>query len=220
MKTQMKIMLKTTLKPTLRLVTFLSLYTFSNISHSAMARNFDEPKDPNTPHVSDVSQKETKDAKKIKQKKETVQIIAILGSGDEVQGEIKLPEKITFRHYKNGLLYTKTVGVHNIKTITVTAYREHKVRKTKKNTYVEFEPDDIEITLTNGNKYYINGMFDFLRSFPIDTPDGRTYLYTFFADTYKKGWAGIKSKDRKIHKTMPHPAAVRKIRFLKAVLDR
>jgi len=212
--------MKTMIKKPSDFVKLLLIYLLSTSSYSAMARNFEGPKDPNDPKVADVSEKKSKKINKVQKKMDSVQIIAIFGSGDEVQGEIELPEKITFRHYKNGLMYTKTVGVEEIKTITVLNYREAKVRKGKKNTFVEFKPDNIEISLTNGSKYFITGIFDFLRKITIDTPDGRTYLYTFFADTYKKEWAGIKSNDRNIHKTIPHPAAVQKIRFLKAIIVR
>jgi len=146
-----------------------------------------------------------------------VEIIAVLGTTDEVRGYIILPEKIFFKHYKNGLVYDKNITPDDLQSISILEYVKSDDGKKSKEIFYQFEPSAVEIKLKDNTSYRINKIFSFLKSFVIDTSNGRTKLYTIFGDSYEKsrGWRDAESKDPEYHKNRPHPASVKKIIFLR-----
>ena len=130
-----------------------------------------------------------------------------LGSGDSIQGNIQAPVEIRFKHYKSGLVFQKTITPADLKSISVQRYAYQNPKKKEHSTYYQFEPDKVEITLKNGRSYTLPYLFNFLRMVNIDTPDGKTTIYSFFADTFdeKKGWSEVESKDPRYHLNAAHP---------------
>lgn len=135
-----------------------------------------------------------------------------LGSGDEIQGTITMPESITFSHQKNGLTYSKTIRPTQLKKIKINEYRSRK----SSGNFWEFEPESTTLITQDDRDFTIAGIFPFLRKIVIETPDGTTTLFTFFADSWddKNGWSEVASKDRYYHKKNPHPQAVKEITIL------
>jgi hypothetical protein len=162
---------------------------------------------------------QTNEAKKNQTTTNTVkvEIIAVLGTTDEVRGYILLPDRISFKHYKNGLVYDKNITPDDLQSISIQEYSKEDDGKKTKETFYTFEPSAIEIKLKDNTSYRINKIFSFLKSFSIDTNNGRTKLYTIFGDSYEKskGWRDAESKDPDYHRNRPHPASVKKIIFIK-----
>ncbi len=135
-----------------------------------------------------------------------------LGSGDEIQGTIAMPENITFSHQKNGLTYSKTIRPTQLKKIRINEYRSRR----GSGNFWEFEPETTTLITQDDRDFTITGIFPFLRKIVIDTPDGTTTVFTFFADSWddKTGWSEVASKDRHYHRKNPHPQAVKEITIL------
>lgn len=148
-----------------------------------------------------------------------IEVIAILGTSDEVRGYVMLPEKISFKHYKNALVYEKNIVPDDLQSITIQEYSRQGDNASGKNkiTFYQFEPSAVEIKLKDNSIYRIQKIFSFLQRFYIDTNNGRTRLFTIFGDSYEKskGWRDVESKDPEYHRTQPHPASVKKIIFLR-----
>ncbi|MDH4199576.1 MAG: hypothetical protein OEV66_04265 [Spirochaetia bacterium] len=164
---------------------------------------------------------DTKDNKKTVSATESqvrVEIIVILGTGDEVRGYIFLPPRITFRHYKNGLNYEKTIQAEELQSLSIREYsKKEGGGANTKTVFYQFEPSSIDIKLNDSSTYRLDKIFQALRSFVIETSNGRTKLYTIFGDTYEKGkgWQNAESKDMDYHKNKPHPESVKKIIFIR-----
>jgi len=174
------------------------------------------PVEPTVPTVNGSAAGSTS-AKKRKKKIQFIsqRVRATLGSQDTLVGTISAHKSITFRHYKNGLFFTKKIGPAEIKKIRVTRYSYKLIKRTKRGKLYQFEPAEINLVLKNGRSYRLSKIFSFLRKFRIETIDGSTWLYTFFADTYdkKKGWDEVASKSFHYHRTKPHPKAAVEIVF-------
>lgn len=170
------------------------------------------PVSPKEPVVAGDEKKENKDKKTL-----FVKVKLKLGSGDELEGVVRFPEKITFPHYRSGISYVKTLAIEEVKKIQILSYEE-KVHST--NLY-EYEPAECLIVTQKGKEYKITGIFSFLRKIAIETEDGKTTLFTIFADTWdeKTGWQEVSSKDRNYHRKNPHPKAVREIEILTEDLE-
>ncbi|MCS6984880.1 MAG: hypothetical protein NZM25_07145 [Leptospiraceae bacterium] len=162
---------------------------------------------PVTPSEPSIPQEESK-----KRKEGQVSLLKVkvkLGSGDELFGEISLPSSITFSHYKNGLLFRKTLRPEEIKKIRILSYRESRASA----SLFEYEPERTQILTKDLQEFYISGIFTFLRKIEIETVDGKTTLFTIFADSWdeKSGWREVASRDRHYHQKHPHPKAVYEI---------
>lgn len=183
------------------------------------------PRQPQSPQYQDSQQYEQQNASKKTTKKEKkqkrVEVIVILGTTDEVRGYIYLPRTITFKHYKNGLTYEKTIEPEQLQSIDIKEYSKHAGggSKSKKRVFYRFEPSLVLIKLTDRTDYRVNGMIPALKSFVIETVNGKTKLYSIFGDTFvqKKGWENADSTDPDYHRKIPHPAAVKKIFFIHVV---
>jgi hypothetical protein len=180
------------------------------------------PVDPDFPQVQ--QNPRNRQNKTIESKNQTptatmkVEIIAILGTTDEVRGYILLPEKISFKHYKNGLVYDKNISPDELQSINILEYTKVDDGNKGKVSFFQFEPSAVEVKLKDNSSYRQQKIFSFLKSFYIDTNNGRTRLFTIFGDNYEKskGWRDAESKDTDYHRTHPHPASVKKIIFIRA----
>lgn len=145
------------------------------------------------------------------------EVMVILGTTDEIRGTISVPESISFKHYKNGLLYEKTIEPEELQSVAILEYSKSEAGSSGTKKFFKFEPSLVEVKLKDGTNYKVEKIFAFLKSFVIETVNGKTKLYTFFGDSYetKKGWNDVSSKDPEYHKNRPHPASVRKILFLR-----
>ncbi len=189
----------------------------------------DTPANPNTPVIRVESpspaqtpngQNETRAEESQPQEKEEpqtrlVKVTLELGTGDRLQGSIEVPLQAQFSHHKNGLTYVKSVSPEELKSVRILSYRIKHRHENEESAFYEFEPDEIEITLTNRKTYLVSHIFPFLRKIEITTTDGTTVLYTFFADSFLKesGWEEVASDDPNYHRTNPHPQAVRAVFF-------
>jgi hypothetical protein len=185
------------------------------LSESTRSDEIPLPTYPVEPVYSDV-----KNDKKDADAKETgimVEVMVILGTSDEVRGTISLPDRIYFKHLKNGLLYEKTISAEQLQSLNILEYSQSSAATTGNRKFYSFEPALVEIKLNDGSVFRIDRIFTFLKSFHIDTVNGRTKLHTIFGDSFEngKGWANVESKDPDYHKSRPHPASVKKIIFLK-----
>jgi len=147
-----------------------------------------------------------------------LETIVYLGSGDDLEGTILFPEKISFKHYKNGLVFDKTVSPLDIREIKVLEYSgSSDDPENSDKRFFEFEPSSVQLTLWSGQTFILDGIFPFLKNFEITTHDGKTKLYMIFANTFTKkdGWSEISSKDINYHNTLPHPQAAYRIRILR-----
>ncbi|MDH4262033.1 MAG: hypothetical protein OEV78_03200 [Spirochaetia bacterium] len=208
---------------------FVVLYLFFSNVISLMANDISLPSYPVDPGFPQVEQSQNNKSTEVKNQippsTMKVEIIAILGTSDEVRGFIILPEKISFKHYKNGLVYDKNISPDELQSISILEYlkqdnnQDNSKEGTKKPKMIfyQFEPSTVEIKLKDNSTYRIQKIFSFLKSFNIDTNNGRTRLYTIFGDSYEKqkGWRDSESKDPDFHKTHSHPASVKKIIFLR-----
>ena len=105
------------------------------------------PVAPKVPDVEgDVSNPETPSRKEKARSKQDIQIIAFLGSGDEITGKVYMPRSVDFKHYKNGLIYKKTVPLRDIFSIEILSFRKTLLRKSKNAVLYEFKPDRVKIT--------------------------------------------------------------------------
>jgi hypothetical protein len=185
------------------------------LSESVRADEIPMPTYPVEPVYSDV-----KSDKKDPETKETgiaVEVMVILGTSDEVRGTISLPDRIYFKHLKNGLLYEKTISPEQLQSLNILEYSQSSATATGNRKFYSFEPALVEIKLNDGSVFRIDRIFSFLKSFNIETVNGKTKLHTIFGDSFEngKGWANVESKDPGYHKSTPHPASVKKIIFLK-----
>ncbi len=148
--------------------------------------------------------------------KKEIKVAVILGSGDEIYGKIQSPKSIHFQHYKNGLLYKKKITPQNIDFIKILRFKKKEISRSKSSIHYDFRPDKVMLVLKDKKKYYLDFLFSFLLKFKIDTSDGTTTLYSFFAGhfTPSKGWSGVESKDIDYHNENPHPRSVQKIKFI------
>lgn len=169
---------------------------------------------PVSPAEPTVSGETTKKQKSLSPKTNNiaVNVRLKLGTGDEIEGTIAMPNEITFSHVKNALTYNKTLYPWELKKITVNEY----AARQGDNGLIEFEPASITITTTNKREYLVQGIFSFLKKITINTVDGSTTVFTFFADKWsdKTGWAEVSSKDKNYHRKNPHPQAVHEITIL------
>ncbi|MDH5717090.1 MAG: hypothetical protein OEZ22_05575 [Spirochaetia bacterium] len=193
---------------------FIFLFNNTNILGITYPVTPAEPKVENTESNEDIEKKIEKKENNTANKK--IQVKITLGSTDELIGFIYAPVKITFSHYKNGLMYKKTVDPVEINEIEILEYKKKKINNLTDGDLFEFEPNWIKINLKNKKSYYIREIFSFIRSFDITTTDGTTKIYAFFADTFnnKKGWSEVKSLDPEYHKNKAHPQAVYKIQII------
>ncbi len=175
------------------------------------------PIEPISPKIPNGGQSNKTQPAKKKKKVEQIahRVSVMLGSKDVLNGTIQANRVITFQHYRSGLLFTKTVSPADIKTLRVRKYKYRLLGKKSKNKTYEFLPAEIELTLSNNRKYYLTKMFSFLNRFKINTIDGDTTLFTYFADTWvpKKGWSEVTSREFNYHQQKAHPQAVVEINF-------
>ena len=185
------------------------------------------PNEPKTPLVegyekTDSSKTSKKPNQTIDQKfQKEIHIKVVLGSGDELTGFIKAPEKVRFEHYKNGLVFKKTMQVEDISSVEIKSFQKELKWKKKAQYFYEFKPFKIRILTKDKNEFFIDYLFQFLQKFKIHTSDGVTTLYSFFADEFneEKGWSEVASNERSYHDHMPHPQSIRKIIFFTLKTD-
>ncbi len=176
-----------------------------------------KPEEPNVVEEKKIdSSKETKQSSSSdkKSKLSSFDILVYLGSGDMVQGTVLLPEKISFKHYKNGFIYYQTLFLKDVKEIDIKEYNYKILTKKKSKTIYEFFPSKVFITTKKDNYvYHISSLFKEMLQFKINTKYGITNLFAFFSDTFslKKGWEEVVSKNKNYHKKNPHPKSVVKI---------
>ena len=178
-----------------------------------------EPKEPAVPTVKRFEVKKSRTTKPNKKKIEpgvSRLVHVTLGSDDTLKGHIAVPLRLQFKHYKNGFIYTKKVNADEIKSIVISSYHYQLSSRKQGVKYYHFEPGKIRLSLHNGRTYEVGRLFKFLRQFKIETIDGTTTLYSFFADSYhpKKGWSEVVSKNLSYHKSIPHPQSVKKVQFI------
>lgn len=161
-----------------------------------------------------------KEKQKQKKNKLNAGVKITLWTGDFLYGRIHIPPEVTFKHYRKGLEFTKTVKTSEIKSIEIKSFSEigpQKGSREKKseNLFLRFEPAVVRLQMRNGRSYTLNGLFSFLRRVPISTIDGRTVLYSFFGDTWQKekGWSEVASRARDYHMHTGHPQGIRVIEF-------
>ena len=175
------------------------------------------PRPPQMPSVdNETSGSETSVKKELPRAKKHILITALLGSGDEITGKVYIPESVSFKHYKNGLIYKKTIFLKDIFSIEILRFKKALVKKNKNTTLYEFKPLRVKIITKDKNDFYLGYLFSFLQKINISTQDGETTLFSFFADAFdkKNGWAEVDSKDISYHQDKPHPRSVWKIKFL------
>lgn len=221
--------------PPPRLVsTFVFTFAFYFFSAPAWGVNYtvspDNPTTPTTPVIQLVSPEEAQgqevleekevvgdggDEEEIKVQTILVEVTLELGTGDRLQGAIAAPAEVQFTHHKNGLSYVKTVAPTELKSVRILSYRVKHRRELESGTFYEFEPSEIQITLTNKKSYMVDEIPLFLSQIKITTEDGSTILYTFFGDSFygEGGWEEVESMDPEYHAANPHPQAVRVITF-------
>ena len=175
------------------------------------------PVEPKTPSVEGYKKPASKSTttKKLKVVEQDIYVKTILGSGDELAGSVRIPEKIEFKHYKNGLIFKKNLLIEDISSIEIQSFRKKLLWKKEKISFYEFKPSKVKIITKSKNEFIIDYLFKFLHKFSIQTYDGITTLYSFFADEFhqNKGWSEVESKEISYHDNKPHPKSVKKIIF-------
>lgn len=159
---------------------------------------------------------ENRDGLGQKPSKATSEVTVYLGSGVSINGKIEIPPEIIFKHTKEGIEYKKKITPAEILEIEILSYRiKNKNSLQNGSTFYEFEPERVKLILRNGREYFFTTLFSFLKIIKLDTPDGKTRLYTYFADTFepKKGWEHVQNKNRDYHKDKPHPNCVVRLKF-------
>ncbi len=180
------------------------------------------PQEPNSPTVE--SSKENTTAthlKKTKDEKIRVRVKVLLGSGDELNGFIQTPKTLKFKHYRNGFIYRKKIFTHDISLIEIVSFQKNLIRTKKSWKFYEFKPSLIKITMKNKENFRLNYLFKFLYKLEIETSNGVTTLYSFFADEFHKmkGWSEVSNKEATYHDNNPHPQSIQKIWFFGAVSE-
>ena len=116
----------------------LTMFAFVHIIFAGADRlvGNELPFDETDPYNSQKEQNSTNGKPKMQNIEVTVRVI--LGSLDEIDGQIVIPKKFSFQHYKNGLTYTKIVDSNDLKSIKIIAYSISSKSKAKEGTFYEF----------------------------------------------------------------------------------
>ncbi len=97
------------------------------------------PQEPNSPKLEapkgDTTSSSTKEQKI---EKTAIQIKALLGSGDELNGTIQAPQELKFKHYRNGFIYRKKIQTNDISSIEITSFQKNLIRTEKSQKFYEF----------------------------------------------------------------------------------
>lgn len=192
-------------------------FSFSNSILLAFSNNLTLPSLPVSPQTP--SQKKAEQTQQTviderassstqKEEKENTAVEVVLGNGKKLKGKIEFPESITFEHQKDGLVYKLMLLKNQLKRIKVQSYNMTVLQR-RENIPYSFVPQKILIETKDGRQYFIETLFPFLKKFTVLTVDGRTMLFSYFADTWKAkgGWTEINEKNFNAHKTIAHPLA-------------
>lgn len=198
---------------------FMSFFGLINFRLLAFSNNLTLPSLPVSPKVpvqkqSEQTQKATAENKETysktdaKNEKENTLVEVILGNGKKLKGKIEFPESITFEHQKDNLTYKLTLLKSQLKRIKVQVYNMTVLQR-RENIPYSFVPQKVLIETKDGRQYFIDSLFASLKKFTVLTVDGRTTLFSYFADTWKSkgGWTEIGEKNFDAHKTIAHPLA-------------
>ena len=203
-------------------VIIISFFYFFFIISTNAIRYPITPQEPSSPTVESTGDSTTSPhSKKPKDEKITIRVKVFLGSGDELNGFIQAPKELKFKHYRNGFIYRKKIFTNDISLLEIASFQKNLIRTKKPRKFYEFKPSLIKISMKNKKKFRLNYLFKFLYEFNIQTSNGTTTLYSFFADEFHKikGWSEVSSKDDTYHKTNPHPQSIQKIWFFGAMSE-
>ncbi|MDH5656018.1 MAG: hypothetical protein OEZ34_08935 [Spirochaetia bacterium] len=145
-------------------------------------------------------------------------IEAALGDGRTISGKFQFqaPDKLTIRHTKNGIDYTKEIKVSEFSEIEFLKWKSSHVKKSKEGEVYRFNVTAISLKLTDGKSFILEkDMFPFFDRLVIENSNGMVSLFSFWIDllrpdgTWYTGMSGPVSGNR----VVCHKDVIKKITF-------
>ena len=107
-----------------------------------------------------------------------------LGDGRIVRGKMhfRAPEKFAVQHTRQGVAYTKVIGVQDLRAIEFRKWKSNFRRRNKEGEIFWFEVAETRIELKSGGALVKPGSFPFLKRVLMENANGRAYFYSFWID--------------------------------------
>lgn len=142
-----------------------------------------------------------------------------LGDGRVIPGTIRFraPKKLTVRHIKDGVPYTRTIRITEIGRIENRAWKAEFLRRNRQGEVFQFDVSSFDLILKDKTPLHLQGaLYPFLKRLQLQNDNGRVILYTYWIDLLRKDgtwYTGLPLLPGRIRKKC-HRDVIRRIDFI------